>query len=364
VEKEKYVYKNELAKRDYFDHCRNAQGFSESTISKYAQCIYKWQLCFKDEDFALFDRHKCNEFREFLRTEASKNNTSLSNQYDILRHVKKFFLWLTDQKGYEKIRKTDLDYLRLSKEEIKIALERPEKEIPTIEEIKTVIQSIPNTTEVERRDRALISFLLFTGMRISAVVSLPMEAFNKEKFLIKQSRALNVKTKNSKTILSTFLPINWEQGEAIFLEWYDYLERSREFGATKPIFPATRSLATKSVSDRFWSSSNPAREMIAERCKNAGVTPYNPHSFRHAVVAYMSERGLTEADKRAISLVLGHEHVGTTFGSYGYGTLTPREAVSRVRQMRKETKHQHSTLPASDEELGRLLRDAIEKAKK
>ncbi len=351
-----FELKNERIKREYFAYCRGAKGFAESTINKYAQCIYKWQECFGNDDFAYFDKHKCDIFKEYLKKNAEKNDTSLINQYHILRHVKKFFTWLTDQKGYEKIHKTDAEYLKLSRKETNIALEKREKEILSLNEIKHLVQSIPQKTEIDMRDKALITFLALTGMRISAVTSLSMQSFDKYSLMIKQSPTQGTKTKNTKRILSTLFPI-WDDGEKIFLDWYEFLEK-RGFGLQKPIFPANKKFSLSKISDEFWLSSNPARTMIQERCKRANMPYYNPHSFRHAVVAYMSEMGLTEADKRAISLTLGHEHIGTTFGSYGYGSLTPKEAVKRVRAMKNISKEKLN-LSISDEDLGKAIRDIL-----
>ncbi len=355
--------KNEVIKREYFNHCRNAQGFAESTINKYAQCIFKWQECFENEDFAAFTRERCDDFKKYLKKMAEKNKTTLSNQYDILRHLKKFFLWLSEQPGYEKIKKTDLEYLRLSKKETSIALERKDKEYPTLKEIQSIVHNIPSNNEIEQRDRALIAFLILTGMRIAAAISLPMQSFNPHSLSIEQNPAIGVKTKNSKKILSTFLPIDWDEGEKIFLTWFEYLANVRKFGAQKPIFPTNKDFSSRYVSDQFWHSTNPARKIIQERCREANVPYYNPHSFRHAAVAFMSEKGLTEADKRAISLVIGHENIGTTFGSYGYGSLTPQEAVKRVREM-KNKKSSNIALTLSDEDLGKALRKVINESQK
>jgi len=353
--------KNELIKRDYYYHCSEAQGFKQSTIRKYGQCIYKWQTCFPGEDFSLIDRLKCSEFKNFLKSEAEKKNTSLSNQYDILRHLKKFFLWLSEQKGYECIKKTDLDYLRLSNEEISKALEKTDREYPSLDEIKLIVTGIRGNSEIAMRDRALVAFLILTGMRISAVISLPMQSFDPSRLSIIQSPKKGVKTKFSKKIISTFLPIDWDEGESMFLNWYEYLLTKKEFGPTKPIFPATKNFSQLKVVDEFWKSASPVRKMIYENCKRAKLPNFNPHSFRHSAVAYISERGLVEADKRAISLVLGHSDIGTTFKSYGYGSLTPWQAVDRVREMRGR-KCNDLALPQSDEELGKLLRSALNKS--
>lgn len=350
--------KNEVAKHDYFIHCREAEGLTESTISKYAQCIYKWQMCFENDSFTNFNKEQCSDFKAYLKSEAEKNSTGLNNQYDALRHLKRFFSWLCSQKGYEKIKRTDIDYLRLSKSETKIALEKKEKDIPSLQEIKSIVRHIKPLSEIDRRDRALIAFLILTGMRISAVVSLPIQAFDPIKLIITQDPALGVKTKNSKKILSTFLPISWEEGEKIVMDWYSFLKNEKGFTPQKPLFPSGSGFSLKKVSDNFWQTSSPAREMVRERCADAGISYYNPHSFRHSAVAFMSERGLTEADKRSISLVLGHENIGTTFGVYGYGHISPQDAVKRVREMRDQN-DQALKLTLTDEELGRIVRNAI-----
>lgn len=352
------VLKNEIAKRNYFNHCREADGFSEATISKYAQCIHKWQKCFENKNFTYFNKDQCSDFKAYLKQEAEKNSTGLSSQYDTLRHLKRFFTWLSDQKGYEKINRTDISYLRLSKSETKMALEKHDKEMPSLSEIKCIVNAIKPVNEVAMRDRALIAFLILTGMRIRAVTSLPMQSLDPIKLIITQTPSIGVKTKNSKKILSTFLPIDWKEGEKMVLEWHRYLQNIKLFGPQKPLFPAGSPFSLKDVSDIFWSSSNPARRMLQERCKEAGVTYYNPHSFRHAAVAYMSEKGLTEADKRSISLVLGHENIGTTFGSYGYGHISPKDAVERVKAM-KDRIPDRLAITVTDEELGKIVRGAL-----
>jgi integrase len=107
-----------------------------------------------------------------------------------------------------------------------------------------------------------------------------------------------------------------------------------------PIFPSTlKGFSGKYdqsktlVSDEGWASSSGARKIFEKRCKAANVPYFNPHSFRHLIVNYMSKARLTEEEKKAISMNLGHENVGTTFGSYGYGNMTPIDAVKIVQKL-------------------------------
>lgn len=69
----------------------------------------------------------------------------------------------------------------------------------------------------------------------------------------------------------------------------------------------------------------------------------------------MSKTRLTEEEKRAISLNLGHANVGTTFGSYGYGSMTEEDAVKIVQKL-KISQNNSDTLALSNEERAVLER--------
>lgn len=341
---DKIPYRNEQAKRGFFEHLRGAKGFSESSVNDYADAIGQWQIFSNGEDFATFNKSKAVAYCDWLTRRATKTPDGAlkpATRYHYLRRVKEFFLWLSTQPEYsQKLVKADADFLRISKKDMQIVLSGTTKAMPTLEEVQKVIESIEPTNEIAMRDRALISFALITGCRISAITSLKMKSFDKATYRIYQNPADGVRTKNSKTIITTFFPIGWEEPRRYFLEWYEYLE-SKRFAPDDPIFPATSSeISTKkayskdSVSRSFWSDASSARKVFEKRCDNAGVKYYHPHSYRHLVVSLMSKMRLTEEEKRAISLTLGHENIGTTFGAYGYGSMGVERAVDIVHELR------------------------------
>jgi len=366
---DKTAYRNELAKRGFFEHLRGAKGFTEASVNDYADAIGQWQVFSDNEDFATFDKTRASAYRGWLERRATKTpdgKLKLATQYHYLRRVKEFFVWLAAQPDYrEKVIKADADFLRLSKKDMQVVLTSTSQNIPTLDEVKKVVESIEPTNEINMRDRALICFALITGCRISAIISLKMKSFDKQKQLIHQNPAEGVKTKNSKTILTTFFPIGWDEAQRYFVEWYEYLE-NKGFGADDPIFPATSSeIANKkgyskdSISRSFWSVASSARKIFEKRCENAGVKYYHPHSYRHLVVSLMSKMRLTEEEKRAISLTLGHENVGTTFGAYGYGSMGVERAVDIVREL-QDFQSSEGTLEIPDDVrafLKRLIND-------
>ena len=362
---DKIPYRNEQAKRGFFEHLRGAKGFSEDSVNDYADAIGQWQIFSGGEDFATFDKSKAVAYCDWLTRRATKTpdgKLKPATRYHYLRRIKEFFMWLAAQPEYsQKLVKADADFLRISKKDMQIVLSGTTREMPTLEEVQKVIGSIEPTNEVAMRDRALICFALITGCRITATISLKMKSFDKTTHRIFQNPADGVRTKNSKTIITTFFPIGWDEPRRYFLEWYEHLE-SKGFAPDEPIFPATSSeISTKkayskdSISRSFWSASGSARKIFEKRCENAGVKYYHPHSYRHLVVSLMSKMRLTEEEKRAISLTLGHENIGTTFGAYGYGSMGVERAVDIVRELR-DFKNSDGTIEIPDEARAYLKR--------
>ena len=341
----KTTYQNEQIKRNFYEYLRGHDGFTETSVRTYAKSIFQWEIFSANDDFINFNKSKAITFREWLNTRETKNESGkleLSTQYGYIRRVKKFFKWLSEQPGYKnKIKKDEIDWLRLSKVDARVARQGTTRQMPTFDEVKKIIQKIDGKTEIDMRDRALISFALITGARISAIVSLKMKSFDKKTNLIDQNPKDGVRTKNSKRIFTTFFPIDWDEAEQNFKDWYGHLEL-KGFQPNDPIFPSTlnsftqkRSNYDKSmVGKNAWSSAGAARKIFEKRCIKAGVIYFHPHSFRHVIVNILTNKRLTEKDKKAISLNLGHENVGTTFGSSGYGNMTTEEAIDVVKNLK------------------------------
>ena len=355
------MYKNEQIKREFFEHLRGAEGFAAGSVKSFAEAIGQWQLFSENDDFANFDKSKALAFRDWLLQRKSKTDSgqlTLVTQYNYIRRVKKFFTWLADRSGYKsRAFKNDIEFLRLSKKDALIARAGTTRTAPTFEEAKQLIESIKINNEVDRRDRAMICFALTTGCRIFAIISLKMKNFDKQKRLIYQNPGAGVHTKNSKKILTTFFPIGWDAPEQYFIEWYEYLEK-KGFGSDDPIFPAMVSDlgAIKSghshgrIGDAFWTGTNGARNVFVKRCAEAALPYFHPHSFRHLVVSILSQTRLTEEEKRAISLNLGHANVGTTFGSYGYGAMNDERAVEIVKKLKEVHPSDKGGVVLTDEE--------------
>jgi len=340
------IQKNEQLKRRFYEWLKDSKGFSDDTIHCYEKAIWLWEDFSKKADFGSFNMTVAKEFKDWLRGKKkinSQENISITYCYDNLRHLKTFFDWLSKQAGYKsKINQTAIEYLNLTKKENREATQPKSVKYPTLEEIKKVIESLNGNTEIERRDKALFSLAFLTGARITAIMTLPMGSFDKKELIIYQDPALGVKTKFSKKIVSYLIPFGYKETINYFIEWFDYLEKMRGFKLTDPIFPTTKIengkdnvsyYNTGEVSADFFKSSTSLRKIFEKRFKQAEEKYYHPHTFRHFVVKEISKLPITEEEKKAISQNLGHENVGTTFGSYGYGQIEEKKQIEIIKNI-------------------------------
>lgn len=364
------IYKNERRKREFYDWLKASRGFSANTIQCYEKAIWLWEDFSNKADFRSFNKTKAGEFQDWLKNKNktnSQNKISMSYCYDNIRHLKVFFDWLSKQPSYKsKINQTAVEYLNLSKKEVREARQSKSVKYPTLEMIKMVIENLKGKTEIEMRDRALFALAFLTGARITAIRTLPMESFDKKELIINQDPALGVQTKFSKKITSVLIPFGYKESIDYLVEWFDYLEREKGFKSYDPIFPATKIENGKDnisyyntglVEAKFFKNSNSLRKIFEKRFKQAGLEYYHPHTFRHSWVKEMIKLPLTEEEKKAISQNLGHEDVATTFGSYGYGKMDEPKQIELMRSIDFEGKKREVKQFISIDEARQLLKE-------
>jgi len=370
------LYKNEIIKRGFFEYLRNAKRFSDKTIDCYEKAIWQWEDFSNKANLSNFNKTEAEKFKNWLKNKKkakSQERISLSYCYDILRYLRVFFDWLSKQKGYKKkIDSLAIDYLHLTREETQIATQPREVETPTLEEIKTLIENIKGKSEVDIRDKALLSLFSLTGARISAVRTLSMKCFNREKLILYQDPKLKVETKHSKRIVSPLISCFYKESLTYFLEWFDYLEKQRNFKSDAPIFPMSKiengeeNLSyynTGQVEPVFWKNSSSLRNIIKKRFEQAGIRYYHPHTFRHWFIKKIMELPLTEVQQKAISQSVGHEDIRTTFGSYGYGKIDENRQVEIIRGIDFEGQSKETKLSLNEETIEQLAEKIKRKMK-
>ncbi len=166
-------------------------------------------------------------------------------------------------------------------------------------EVAALLDSIPATTPLELRDRALFELAYACGLRAEELVTLDLEAIDFD------AESVRVEGKGGKTRL---VPV----GEHALGALERYLERARPALAVETDGAPDRALFL-SKSGRRLSTSDVRRRLNgwARRAmsRSPGLAQAHPHALRHSFATHLLDGG---ADLRAIQELLGHATISTT----------------------------------------------------
>lgn len=205
--------KNERIKRAYFEYAKEALGYSEQTIDATAAALARFERFTKFAEFKDFRKDQAIDFKEYLSSQKGPRGEGGLSKATILSTVnvlKTFVRWLSREPGYKhKIRWGDADYFNLTRNDVAIAKASREKRFPTVEQVRRVIEIMPQGTEIEMRDRAIIAFTLMTAARVGAIASLQLIHADPENGVVYQD-ARQVNTKFRKSFPTYFMPVGEE----------------------------------------------------------------------------------------------------------------------------------------------------------
>jgi integrase len=353
---------NELQKRTYFSYLREAHGRDDATVDRVAASLARFEASTRGRDFRRFHREQAVAFKgKLLEAVNARTGERLSKAtvLSTVRELRAFFLWLAREPGYRsKIAFSDADYFNLSDKDVAIARARREPNPPTAQQMRRVLDSMPTTTVLERRDRALVALATLTGARAAALASFRFGHVNAIGRFVDQDARV-VRTKFAKTFRTDFhrlVPGAFE----IFTDWCVELQRDHAWGPDDPLFPrpqmgvgANGRFAPIGLSRKGWGTSTPVRDIFRRAFKAAGLPYRNPHSLRAMLVRHYMEMDLSPAQLKAVSQSLGHSDVLTTFTSYGQlPTHRQSELIRTITQHNAQT--EHDPLAELEAAVGRL----------
>ena len=280
---------------DFLEYLDIEKGLSNKSQEAYARFLKKFVKFTQINNYEdllphdLTDKHIW-EYRVHLAQFINKNTKeplkkSTQNYYLIaLRNLLNFF--------------TDRDIVCLPAEKIKLIREKKEKSIKflTIDQIKKLI-SAPNTSTITGlRDKAIISTLFSTGMRIAELVSL-----NREQLKIKPDtqdleisivgKGEHIRTvyfaENTIDILRKYLKNRQDKEKALFIS---YKGPKNQVG---------KRLSARSI------------ENLVKKYAIISGCPFTttPHVLRHSFATDLLNAGV---DIRMVQEFLGHQNISTT----------------------------------------------------
>ncbi|MCQ1059973.1 site-specific integrase [Photobacterium sp. ZSDE20] len=344
---------------EYTTYLKDAKRQDDSTIDGALKSINRYEECTGYIDFKKFRAKHAIAFKKHLmgkKSAVTGDNLSKATVLTATRHLKAFFQYLVTQKGYRaKVNYSDIEYFNLSEKDTRIANAKRKRSVATVEQVVQTLEGMPDSTDIEKRNRALIAFVILTGARDGAVASAKIEHID----LVEQSfyqDARYVKTKFSKTFTSYFFPVG-ELPLRILTEWIDYLVQELGFKQNSPLFPKTKlahnanqQFEAVGLLEEHWSNTTPIRKAFVQAFEAAGLPYFNPHSFRNTLVRLGERLCRTPEDFKAWSQNLGHESVLTSF--YSYGDVPDYRQAELLRKLAKPAEN---TSPDMEEQFKQFM---------
>ncbi len=317
---------NERIKRAYFAFLREAHGRDVATIDAMAKSLARFEDSTKRRDFKRFHREQAVAFKAKLavaHNARTGERLSKATVLATLRDLRAFFSWLAREPGYRShVAYADADYFNLSDKDVAIARARREPNPPTVEQMRRVLNAMPATTVLQRRDRALVAFAALTAARVAALASFRLAHVNiADGYVDHDARAVD--TKASKTFRTYFMIVVAGALDIVRAR-VDELGRDHAWGPNDPLFPQTETgldadgaFAPLGLTRDCWSTTEPVRVIFRRAFAAAGLPYHNPHSLRAMLVRHAMTLDLTPEGFKAWSQNLGHSDPLTTFTSYG-----------------------------------------------
>jgi integrase/recombinase XerC/integrase/recombinase XerD len=159
-------------------------------------------------------------------------------------------------------------------------------------EVSALLDRMPSSTPLERRDRALFELAYACGLRAEELISLDTESIDFD------GEAVRVEGKGGKTRI---VPA----GEHALRALDEYLRRGRPALVLDADGP--RALFLSRSGRRLGTSD--VRRRLRTWTRQARLPATHPHALRHSFATHLLEGG---ADVRAIQELLGHASVSTT----------------------------------------------------
>ncbi len=318
-EKEKALFNpaNERMKYKYRIHLRRVGQRDEKTILAALKNIREYERFIDFAGFEVFNEGVADKYVQSLFS----RTLSLSYISDNLKALRDFLNWLERQRGYRsKINFNHINYLNISRNQRNTAKATEYQRAYKYEQIIAVIRAMPEQTDKERRDKAIVSLQALCTLRISELRTVKLKSLIEEDgahFIYVCPK--NMKTKFAKTRTAVFVPLP-EDIKLNVLHWR-YTLLTLGFKDSDPLFPVInnsfngQNLLQQEVSRAEIKSDTTIRAIFRRAFESAGLTYINPHSFRKTLARFAQTQ--SPAFLNAVRQNLGHSSIDTTLNSYG-----------------------------------------------
>jgi len=265
----------------YMEYLRFERMLLPNTIDSYMRDLNKFNFFLKNkgiEDYINIKKEQILDFLQFLHTNQSES--SISRILSTLRSFYKFLF-------REGICKKN-PWIRISNP----AMPRKLLKVLDINEVEKFLDSIPFSTKLQLRDKAMFELLYSCGLRVSEIINLKLGDIDFDEEML---RFIGKGKKERIT------PV----GKKSLLHLKKYIDKARYKieREHKSNYIFLNKNGNKITRQGFWKILK-----IYARKINIGKNIY-PHIFRHSFATHMLQKG---ADLRTVQELLGHSSISTT----------------------------------------------------
>ncbi len=323
----KYNALNERAKYKYRTHLRRIDQKDEKTIIACLKHIRDFEVYIA---FAGFEKFNAEIADKYIRSLFDRK-LSMSYISSNIRSLKDFLNWLERQRGYRsKINYNHIDYLNISKNQRRTAKATEYKKSYKYDQIIKTIREMPSKTDIERRNKAVISLQALCSLRIAELRTVKIKSLIEENgcyFIYITPRNMSVKF--AKTRHSNFIPLPDDIKQNV-LSWFEHL-KSIGFKDSDPLFPVINNVFNKqnllesNLKKQGIKSDTTIRGVFKKAFICAGYEYIRPHSFRTTIARYAETQ--SPAFLNAVRQNLGHASIDTTLSSYGQLSMADQRRI-------------------------------------
>jgi len=312
-----------------------ARRYDAKTVDAHLTSIRDFEVFQSGKPFGRINPGDCDKWRSELIARTGKETAGGGLSRSTVRHrashLKAFFTWLRTRKGLTHLAGA-AEYFSLPRGALAVGGGERSRDYPTLDEAVTMLEDLPSSTLMERRNRAIFALAFIAALRESALVSLRLGHVDLERKQVFHDGAI-LRAKNGKTFMVDFFP-RTEPFQTVFRAWY---QEARAMGLREndALFPDARTLELP------WKIALLGRTAIPPMCSSAAVDAvfrkacarlrfrYTPHSARHAIAQLGDQVCRTPEERKAWSLNMGHSSEKITAQYYGRVTDAKKSELLR-----------------------------------
>lgn len=211
---------------------------------------------------------------------------------------------------------------------------RVHRQVVSITTVRALIKVEDNQQLTLRRAKAAAALLFLSGIRATALATLPIKAVELSKGLLQQDPRLGVKTKLGKQATTALLDIPDLLRVARMWDRFvrGVLPEDQPWLSVYPKKLDRQAGVILSASSSPWqNASHQLRRDLHLLFKAADLPYQSPHAFRHGHAVYALKLSKDPADLKAISQNLMHSSLTVTDGIYA--CLSPNDVAKRIQRL-------------------------------